>query len=425
MITCPALCQCGPVKIGENIPNIEINSIINFRKSTLFIDELKGKYLILDFWSTNCLPCIRAFPILKRTVDKYSRYIEMLPVTYEDKVVVLRLLEHLRDSYSLKIPSATNDRILNSLFPHIATPFYVLIDNYGKVKWFGNAFNEDTLVTQLRADSILNNNNERTKWLNENTIRESNSDTTESLFSMISRLGIQEFAQEVSVDSNIVSCRLLTKYIPLFRGSFGHYTDNSFYVGNASIMFLFQLAYSNGDPFKFSPGWSRVELITSDTLSLNADIEHSKGIEYETWRSEPGHNWNYFIKASSSGLEKKTCYEFMKEDLQEKFPFISASVESKFIPVLVLTRYGKNSPFINSNGKSTMASLFNLIKWRIQNETIIDETGYTGNIDINLEGANFKNIDLLNQKLIKFGLELRKANRKIEILIIRDLRNGS
>jgi len=49
--------QAPPVKalsIGDTVPDITIANVYNYRSSTIRLSDLKGKLVILDFWSTWC-----------------------------------------------------------------------------------------------------------------------------------------------------------------------------------------------------------------------------------------------------------------------------------------------------------------------------------------------------------------------------------
>ena len=44
----------------------------NFDKTTTSLDDLKGKYVYIDFWATWCAPCKKEFPYLKKLEKKYK-----------------------------------------------------------------------------------------------------------------------------------------------------------------------------------------------------------------------------------------------------------------------------------------------------------------------------------------------------------------
>lgn len=54
-------------------------------------------------------------------------------------------------------------------------------------------------------------------------------------------------------------------------------------------------------------------------------------------------------------------------------------------------------------------------------ELFIDETGYTGNVDLEVSGV--KDIDTLKKELQKYDLDLISQERQILMMIIKDQRN--
>jgi thiol-disulfide isomerase/thioredoxin len=59
----------------------------------LSIDGLKGKMLIIDFWSVYCIPCINAFPSFNALLKKYPKDLMVLGVSLEQKQIILNSLK--------------------------------------------------------------------------------------------------------------------------------------------------------------------------------------------------------------------------------------------------------------------------------------------------------------------------------------------
>ena len=57
------------------------------------INKLKGKVLIIDFWSVYCIPCVNAFPSFNALLKKYPGKLNVLGVTLDQKQAVLNLLK--------------------------------------------------------------------------------------------------------------------------------------------------------------------------------------------------------------------------------------------------------------------------------------------------------------------------------------------
>lgn len=57
------------------------------------VDELKGKVLLLEFWATWCMPCIKAFPHLNELKSKFKNSdFEIIAITYEKEETVKKKL---------------------------------------------------------------------------------------------------------------------------------------------------------------------------------------------------------------------------------------------------------------------------------------------------------------------------------------------
>jgi peroxiredoxin len=65
-------------------------------------DAYRGKVLVLDFWATNCAPCIAEFPEMKRLYrDFHERGLEVLGISFDD---TSGIVEHFLSRPEQKLP---------------------------------------------------------------------------------------------------------------------------------------------------------------------------------------------------------------------------------------------------------------------------------------------------------------------------------
>ena len=68
------------VPIGEQIPDLELKDTSG---NSHRLQELGGKYLLLDFWSNGCGPCIKSFPELKEISEQMKDRIEVVSISID------------------------------------------------------------------------------------------------------------------------------------------------------------------------------------------------------------------------------------------------------------------------------------------------------------------------------------------------------
>lgn len=70
------------LKPGQPVPVFNARS---FNDKMVSIADLKGKYVVLDFWGSWCMPCISGFPKMKEYYSKYKDRIEFIGIACRDK----------------------------------------------------------------------------------------------------------------------------------------------------------------------------------------------------------------------------------------------------------------------------------------------------------------------------------------------------
>jgi thiol-disulfide isomerase/thioredoxin len=105
-------------------------SLTDIEGKTYTLEDLKGKVIFLNFWFTQCKPCIEEMPDLNTLKEKYkNQNVVFFAVTYNEK----KLIQDFLKRTSLELTIIPNDRKTIDQF-HIAFyPTNILIDTEGKV----------------------------------------------------------------------------------------------------------------------------------------------------------------------------------------------------------------------------------------------------------------------------------------------------
>lgn len=131
-----------PLNIGDTIPvDLELTNVYNYPVSKIRLSDLKGKLVILDFWSSSCGSCINLFPHLDSLQERFKNELQIILAntkseeTKDDLPKIKRTINGViqRSGRKIQMPVAYNSKKLDEFFPCIIIPHEVWIDKNGIV----------------------------------------------------------------------------------------------------------------------------------------------------------------------------------------------------------------------------------------------------------------------------------------------------
>jgi len=133
-----AIKHSGPgLLIGDKVPDSIDFKTYHFHKRGMSFKALRGKLVILDFWSQYCSVCLAQFPKLAKLQTKFGDKIVILPVTFQSESSIASFFsKRERQKRPIELPTIVEDTTLNHLFPHHANSYDVWIGPSGNVMGF-------------------------------------------------------------------------------------------------------------------------------------------------------------------------------------------------------------------------------------------------------------------------------------------------
>lgn len=394
-------------RINQLSPNFVFDTLINYKKETLALADWKGKPVIIDFWGTHCLSCLKYdIPNLENFQTRFGDSVRVLLIASNSLEKVSRFYESRKKANKpLVLPCAIKQAVFD-YFQIKELGTHVWIDDQGYIK----AITDYSQVTEQNIAAFINKK--------EVHLREK-----EKLSAIDFKRYIVTVANEMD-SNNVLFNSSLTKYLKGKTTSYPYFLKN---VGthleatNVTIGLLYRIAFGDSTGLVPYNRWV-IESAHPETIKMppNAD--------FNEWRKD--NTFCYELRVSKE--KQHEILKIMQDDLKRMFG-ANVFFENRVQKCLVLTadknthiqadKTARPKVSYNAEGSSVInlpfAKFFDTIDHYNQEKIIFDETGITENVTIALD-AQMNDINALSEALKKYGLHLEYQDRSIKMLIIGD-----
>lgn len=406
--------QQKALKIGDVIPEkvwMTPLSVANAPQKTMELDKDRDKLILLDFWATWCGSCLKNFPKMEALEKQFEGKLKVLPVTGEDLATLNKFFASKNGQRFKNLISVAGDPFLSKIFPHYAIPFIVWIKD-GKVL-------NTTDASQVTADNIQE-------------ILQGKKSSVETVL-QIGRDRPLMLAEQFDLEkkTTLVNYALLSKgrIKAIAPGSGFHRNNDGVVYGrqwtNISLMNIYRgIAYELFEKENTPFSEKRLVNLVKNPEAIDFTITHE-----DDPVDDRLYNFEFIVPQNKADQ----LYPNMLKALNE-FSGYSALIEKQRTKCLVLKKTGASDDVktkggtMVSNGLKTTVILRNaplehlIVYLNVNNQftdlNVIDETGYTDNVDLNL--GTVKDLAELKKALQKYGLTLIEEERDLSMLVVRD-----
>lgn len=375
-------------KIGAKVPDFKFGYLENNTSHNATLSEFNNSLIILDFWATWCGPCLEGLPKMEKLQKEFGNKIKILTITDEKRERITAFLSKRPIGLPVILDS---NRTLNDYFKHASIPHYVILDKNKTIK----AITSGEYITSENINKLLKN----------------------QAVDIVEKKDDMNFDPQKSLsnnNNNYLFQSILTPYHIGYPGMSnipveGVYANRRILATNLTATKLIEIAYqfeytrvveevSHPEKYKYE----------KDNLYCYEIIvpENLKEKKFQIMQSELSK-----IFGLSTAIEKRkvACY-VLKQDTSLHIKLEQSKSESKesFI------RYGEGITLINKPINDLCKFLENNL-----NKPVLDETGLLGMYDIDIKWRQ-EDPDNLKTELAKYGFFLEKAEREVDMLIIRD-----
>lgn len=114
------------------------------------LSEFKGKYILLDFWSKGCGPCVASIPELKEIEEQYKEQLEVVSISSDTEASWKEAVAELKLTGNQWNELRQGTTGLAAAYRVRGIPHYVLITPDGKVKKMWSGYGKGSLKTKMK-----------------------------------------------------------------------------------------------------------------------------------------------------------------------------------------------------------------------------------------------------------------------------------
>lgn len=373
-------------QIGFKVPNIAFKQLLNDPQTQSNLYDYTEEVIILDFWATWCTPCISSFPKMSELQETFGKRVKVIAVTDESTERIEMFLKNKPQQFTVAID---NDKTINSYFKHVYIPHYVILDKNKVVK----AIVDSDFITKENITKLIAGEEIAFEEKKEN-IR----------FDPNRPLG--------TTDKAIVYQSTLLPYNPDLQGmsNLGSPSTNRVFMLNTTFTSMLQRAY------QYSYNRTKEKLKHPEKYTFTPENRYSYEMIYPAYlyeqRLELVKNEIKALSGLSATIETQPTDVYVLQ----KIPNTNKSIpiSSKKPNPNAFVRYGEGITLQGEPMERLRAYYEEVLQF-----PVIDETGYENLYDIEVKWFEENPTQGLAE-LTKYGLELKKAKRPIDFLILSD-----
>jgi|SRR6186713_1307651 len=424
----------APLNIGDKLPAMEFSLHALDSSWTTNMNEFKGKAILLNYWGTDCNPCIAFLPKMLKLQEQFGDRLKIILYTGDNVDTYKKLWITFKKIFPPKVfnaaahlPTILADTTLRRMFP---------TDTYGLNVWIdSNHIYKASKFDHPTEESIL-------AFLNGKSIK------SDKIVLPDLRQAKLWFAKRIGFNEHLLNYSFFTKFDEKFRSN-GAFYDGQFerdsisgrIVGfqmiNVRALELYAMAYFQ-KPIRDSKFLFEVKNPQQYYAPEIVDKEH-----FDNWRDL--HKFCYAIRIDP--LRNEDVFTVMKEDL-DNFFHLQSKLEKKRRKCLVLkslrgiggihskaiSNQGTIDILIEDNDKKKLA-IRNLPASILAQQIVQDYTEFSSpsaipvinevdsgeNIDLDMPwGEDHFSIPILRKHLNKYGFDLTEEYRDIETIVLKE-----
>jgi thiol-disulfide isomerase/thioredoxin len=417
----PLVSGITELKIGDQVPDILIDNIINDDQRSIRTSDYKNRLLVLDFWERSCGTCIASMPKLDSLQRVFGDTVKLLSVTWESEDHIVDFFNKNRFLKEQNPPvhraSAVDDRVLRSYFRYQTNPHVIWIYK-GRVM----AITGYEHITSANIQEVLNG--KTVNWPLKN----------DSFDPMYPLMRLDGLSTEVR-DSPYYCYSVLTG------------TSNSMQIGLGGLFFKQDTVRNSSRLAFFNQDLSSIYQILLYATKPSVKMEDMK--KDATKRPYLPHSARRILEVKDVSRfrnihqedqvlwDKKNhfCYEMEKYGLVDKQTLAKQTImdlnnrfnlygryEKRKVKCLVFVKTDKtltDTLLKGQDGMSIPALVMMKLDYTQKYPPAIDETGLSPDVEFNMMPDD-GTIAGLRKEMQRHGLDLIEAEREIEVLVISD-----